>query len=188
MQRKLDSFVINNRGIISKDLRKRSLDYLKVQPWEKHSFTKPTTLEQVSYEDDLEVLFNSAPTNPELMQICWDCIYTYISTQKFSWFDQWTGYSQVRYNRYSTGMTMNLHCDHIFSLFDGNVKGIPILTLVGLLNDDFEGGEFTMWKDPEKDMKLKAGDILVFPSNFLYPHKVNHVTSGVRYSFVSWVW
>ena len=36
--------------------------------------------------------------------------------------------------------------------------------------------------------KLNQGDVLIFPSNFLYPHKVNSIKKGTRYSFVSWVW
>ena len=82
---------------------------------------------------------------------------------------------------------MALHCDHIHDMFDGTRKGIPTLTILGLLNDDFEGGEFLMF-DEEKEIKLKAGDIMIFPSVFLYPHKVAAVTKGVRDAFVSWVW
>ena len=60
------------------------------------------------------------------------------------------------------------------------------LTLLGTLNDDYEGGEFVIWGD--KEVEIPPGSIAVFPSNFLYPHKVNPVISGVRYSYVSWVW
>jgi predicted 2-oxoglutarate/Fe(II)-dependent dioxygenase YbiX len=42
------------------------------------------------------------------------------------------------------------------------------------------------WQDQK--IELKAGSIMIFPSNFLYPHKVVEVTKGVRYSYVSWVW
>jgi predicted 2-oxoglutarate/Fe(II)-dependent dioxygenase YbiX len=81
---------------------------------------------------------------------------------------------------------MAKHVDHIHSMFDGNMKGIPILSIVGMLNDDYEGGEFVMFDD--KIIELKQGDILMFPSVFLYPHEVKPVTKGVRDSFVSWVW
>jgi predicted 2-oxoglutarate/Fe(II)-dependent dioxygenase YbiX len=81
---------------------------------------------------------------------------------------------------------MAKHCDHIHDMFDGKMKGIPTLSIVGFLNDDYEGGEFIMFDDME--IKLKQGDVLIFPSNFLYPHKVNPVTKGIRDSFVSWVW
>ena len=38
----------------------------------------------------------------------------------------------------------------------------------------------------DKEIKLTRGDILIFPSNFMYPHKVKDITEGERHSFVSW--
>ena len=40
----------------------------------------------------------------------------------------------------------------------------------------------------DKEIKLKTGDILIFPSNFMYPHRVEPVKKGTRFSFVSWVY
>ena len=57
---------------------------------------------------------------------------------------------------------------------------------LGSLNNNYSGGEFIMFGD--EYIKLDKGDIVVFPSNFLYPHRVEPVTNGTRYSFVSWVW
>jgi len=54
-----------------------------------------------------------------------------------------------------------------------------------ILNDDFEGGEFAFF-DRELKYKLKKGDALMFPSNFMYPHEVMPVTKGTRYSIVTW--
>ncbi len=81
---------------------------------------------------------------------------------------------------------MAQHCDHIHSLFEGKEKGIPILSVLGILNNNYEGGEFIMFENEE--IKLNKGDILIFPSLFLYPHKVEPVKKGIRYSFISWVW
>ena len=53
-----------------------------------------------------------------------------------------------------------------------------------ILNDDFEGGDFLMFDG--KKLKLTTGDVIVFPSNFLYPHAVTTITKGTRYSCVSW--
>ena len=91
--------------------------------------------------------------------------------------------SKPRLNKYGEGKDMRKHYDHIHSLFDGNDKGIPILSIVGLLNDTFTGGEFYV---NDVDMKLKKGDIIVFPSNFMYPHEVKTIKKGERYSYVSW--
>lgn len=53
------------------------------------------------------------------------------------------------------------------------------------LNDDYEGGEFAFF-DRELTYKLKKGSCIMFPSNFMYPHEVMPVTSGTRYSIVTW--
>ena len=79
---------------------------------------------------------------------------------------------------------MRKHYDHIHSIFDGKYKGIPILSLLGVLNEGYEGGEFFFSSNHE--VKLKTGDMLVFPSNFMYPHEVKEVTKGERYTFVGW--
>ena len=71
-------------------------------------------------------------------------------------------------------------------MFDGERKGVPILSCLGVLNNDYEGGEFVMFDDYKID--IKKGELLIFPSSFLYPHKVNPVTKGIRYSDISWVW
>jgi predicted 2-oxoglutarate/Fe(II)-dependent dioxygenase YbiX len=81
---------------------------------------------------------------------------------------------------------MHEHCDHIRDIFEGKNRGVPILSVLGVLNEDYTGGEFVMFQDER--IELKTGDLMIFPSSFLYPHKVNPVIEGVRYSFVSWVW
>lgn len=54
-----------------------------------------------------------------------------------------------------------------------------------MLNDDYEGGEFAFF-NRELVYKLKKGSCIMFPSNFMYPHEVMPVTSGTRYSIVTW--
>ena len=78
---------------------------------------------------------------------------------------------------------MRKHYDHIHSIFDGKMKGVPIISIVANLNEDYEGAEFYC---RGKEIPLKTGDILLFPSTFMYPHEVKEATKGTRYSFVSW--
>jgi len=92
-------------------------------------------------------------------------------------------FSPIRFNRYVVGTMMREHYDHIHSIFDGQMKGVPIVSIVANLNEDYEGSEFYC---RGKEIKLKTGDILLFPSNFMYPHEVKEATKGTRYSFVSW--
>ena len=94
-----------------------------------------------------------------------------------------TKFSPIRFNKYEVGTMMREHYDHIHSIFDGKMKGVPIVSIVANLNTDYEGSEFCC---RGKEIKLKTGDILLFPSNFMYPHEVKETTKGTRYSFVSW--
>jgi len=54
-----------------------------------------------------------------------------------------------------------------------------------LLNDDYEGGEFAFF-DREIMIKGPKGSIIMFPSNFMFPHEIMPVTSGTRYSIITW--
>ena len=110
----------------------------------------------------------------------------YVRSFGYKWFDGWNGYSAIKFLKYAETHQMAEHCDHISSLFDGNVKGIPMLSIVGQLNKDFEGGEFVMWGD--QTIPFETGDVIIFPSNFMYPHRVEPVTKGERYSYVSWAY
>ena len=97
--------------------------------------------------------------------------------------DKFTG---IRFNRYGSGQIMRQHMDHIHSIFDGKEKGIPVLSFILNLNDDYEGADLYFWKD--HIVKLGKGDIIMFPSLFLFPHGVTEATKGKRYSAVSWGW
>lgn len=54
-----------------------------------------------------------------------------------------------------------------------------------LLNDEFEGGDFSFFKN-SLSIKQSMGSALFFPSSFMFPHQVNKVTKGTRYSIVTW--
>ena len=60
------------------------------------------------------------------------------------------------------------------------------LTVIMSMNDGYEGGEVALF-NRELVYKLDAGDVLVFPSNFMYPHEIMPVTEGTRYSIITWV-
>ena len=56
------------------------------------------------------------------------------------------------------------------------------------LNNDFSGGEF-VFNLPEGlyVVPQNVGDAVIFPSNFMFPHQVNKLTSGKRYAIIGWV-
>jgi predicted 2-oxoglutarate/Fe(II)-dependent dioxygenase YbiX len=59
------------------------------------------------------------------------------------------------------------------------------VSLIYLINEDYGGGEIDLL-DGEVVLKPKAGTCVVFPSSFQYPHEIKAVTSGTRWSIVSW--
>ena len=77
--------------------------------------------------------------------------------------------------RYETGQSIGDHVDDLEP---------RVLSMSISLNDDYTGGEFMFWKN--KTMRLPNGCALMFPSNFMFPHEVLPVTSGTRYSMITW--
>jgi Rps23 Pro-64 3,4-dihydroxylase Tpa1-like proline 4-hydroxylase len=84
--------------------------------------------------------------------------------------------------KYKTGGHYIYHVDY----FEAHPRQF---SLILLLNNDYEGGEL-VFNDPsyqnEYIIPVRPGRLLVWPSNFLFPHKVNKVTKGTRYSIVGW--
>lgn len=186
MDTNLQSY-IKTYKIYDKKFCDQTIQQLLTAEFTKHSYNDTILNKDTTYDTDLSVSYSQIPNYEVLAKKIWDGIHQYIVEDlKFHWITGWNAYCAPRFNRYDTGTEMKQHCDHIRTLFDGTHKGIPILSVVGLLNNDYKGGEFIMFDDTE--IHLEVGDLLIFPSNFLYPHKVNMVTEGTRHSFVSWVW
>ena len=79
--------------------------------------------------------------------------------------------------KYGPGQHFMEHHDHGFSY---NCT----LSLVAYPNDDYEGGEL-YFRLQNLKVKADAGDLFIFPSNFMYPHQAMPVTSGTKYSIVT---
>jgi hypothetical protein len=156
--------------------------------WKQHVFyfSDTNTSGARSGNKELSVSFSNIPSKTKLMEIYFIALKLYITELDFPWMDNWNGYTPIRFNRYEETKLMAPHCDHIRNIFDGERKGVPILSILSLLNDNFSGGEFVMFDNTE--IKMNSGDVMIFPSNFLYPHTVKEVTKGVRYSAISWSW
>lgn len=151
-----------------------------------HQFYNSTDNSYHSYDHELSVTWSNVKHKVFFMKRIWEGLQRYMQDFQFPWYSSWNGYSEVRFNRYRPDTQMALHCDHIHSMFDGQRKGVPTLTILGGLNNDYTGGELVFWED--SILPLKAGEIMIFPSCFLYPHRVDLVTKGTRYSYVSWAW
>ena len=195
MNKNIEHYVFHKENFLDEKSCDNYIDKLNAGVWKKHEWYSYRTdsINFQSEDKEPEVIEGDGfrgtdikKINDNLIQALYSAILDYIETFKFDWFVGWERYSPIRFNRYFPGQTMKNHCDHVHSLFDGERKGIPILSIIGILNDDYEGGELIMFED--KKIDTKKGDLLIFPSNFLYPHEITPVTRGVRYSYVSWVW
>jgi len=188
MNKDLKKYVLKIENFLSKEFCNQTINQLKKIQWRKHDFYNIRTNKSTprSGYRELDVSNDVVPNNEEIMKRLHNALEHYLKELNFKWFCSWDGYSRVRYNKYSKGQKMAIHCDHIHNLFTGEKRGIPILSIVCVLNDNYEGGEFIMFDDYE--IKFKAGDLIVFPSVFLYPHLVKPVKKGIRYSFVSWAY
>lgn len=186
MNKNIEDYLAVYRGVVPADVCNAVIKDIDDNYWWRHQFYDPMTDTRWRGEFECEIQYSNGELETQLMQDVWNSYYRYISELGFGWYIGWTGFSPIRFNRYKETTEMQQHCDHIQSVFDGERKGIPTLSCLGILNDDYVGGELVFWED--KVIDVKQGDILVFPSNFLYPHMVKPVKEGIRYSFVSWAW
>jgi predicted 2-oxoglutarate/Fe(II)-dependent dioxygenase YbiX len=186
MNRDVATYLKIYHNIFDADFCAETIEQLSLAAWQKHSYNNPLTNTNHSYDNDLSISDADIEHSKKINEKVWFVIKQYLNDINLPWFGGWSGYSLARFNRYDVGTEMRNHCDHIHSLFEGPNRGVPILSVLGGLNDNYKGGELVFWDD--EPIELPAGAIAVFPSNFLFPHKVLPVTEGSRYSYVSWAW
>ena len=173
------------RGVVSDEICAKTVSEMDTLEFKEHTFYNAKTDKHKprSGSQELSMSWGNVSTKQTLNDIVDNTAYEYVKELNMPWFDKYQGYSHVRFNKYAENKMMALHADHIHSMFDGERKGVPILSVLGVLNDEYEGGEFYL-VDEKTD--LSKGDIIIFPSCFMYPHEVTEVKKGTRYSFVSW--
>tara|TARA_R110000782_G_C14763223_1_gene408364 strand:- start:682 stop:1230 length:549 start_codon:yes stop_codon:yes gene_type:complete len=92
--------------------------------------------------------------------------------------------AQIDLLKYTHGGKYEIHTDE-------SAKCWRTLTCILNLNEEYEGGDFVVYaqdgKTEMKRIKCKTGTCIMFPSNFLFPHRVEPITSGERYSIVTWL-
>lgn len=189
MNTDLKNYIFHLKNVFSDDFCEGIINTYKDKEWKEHSWqTSYANNLKLHENNELEVLYLGNGLEDKVRQELYFGVMMAI--------DQYQnlkqipiGISQVhefRLNRYKLNAFMREHVDHIYDLFDGSRRGIPVLSIVVNLNEEYSGGSFVFFNEVE--YSLKTGDILIFPSNFMYPHKVNPITNGVRYSAVSWAY
>lgn len=86
------------------------------------------------------------------------------------------GYSLLKY---SNGQEYKAH-------YDGGTSAGRVISALIYLNSNYEGGHLEF---PNFKIKIKPepGMMILFPSNFAYRHIAHPVTSGTKYTLVTWI-
>ena len=91
--------------------------------------------------------------------------------------------NQIDLLKYDVGGKYEIHTDH------GTTTNRH-LSIIMNLNDGYEGGDLIFTDQQEKEikrLKLRKESVVFFPSNFMYPHMIEPITKGTRYSIVAWL-
>jgi hypothetical protein len=133
-----------------------------------HISTEPVIVNNFDHRKKIDdLIFESVRSSMDL----------YIEKHKTLQVQSDTGYDLLRYKE---GQYYNQHTDSY-----GPTPN-RILSCSIQLNDDYEGGEFAFFNE-EMLIRSGKGSVIMFPSNFMYPHEVMPVTKGTRYSIVTWL-
>jgi predicted 2-oxoglutarate/Fe(II)-dependent dioxygenase YbiX len=91
--------------------------------------------------------------------------------------------NQIDLLKYEVGGKYEIHTDH-------SHQSQRTLTFILNLNEDYDGGDFVFYNQNNTEMKrikCKTATCIMFPSNFQYPHRIEPITKGTRYSIVAWL-
>lgn len=91
--------------------------------------------------------------------------------------------SEIQLLKYNPGGKYDVHTDSMRG-------GLRHISLIMNLNENYNGGDLVFFDNKNNETKrieLKEGSVVMFPSNFLYPHKIEPITKGTRYSIVAWL-
>jgi Rps23 Pro-64 3,4-dihydroxylase Tpa1-like proline 4-hydroxylase len=176
--------------------------YDEILPWNVLSnlirFANNNEFEKTSVGSNAEINFNIRRTHAlalfnlteSLTNVHWFNLLKHIFTIYLKKFPQDTkiidyGYqdiSNIEILKYEDTGFYTWHTDHF-------AKNPRTMSCVLLLNNDYEGGNLC-FRNPdgsgEWGVEVKPNRMIIWPSNFLYPHTVKPVTKGTRYSVVAW--
>tara|TARA_B110000116_G_scaffold201551_1_gene176537 strand:- start:3790 stop:4419 length:630 start_codon:yes stop_codon:yes gene_type:complete len=209
VKKNIEDYLFLKENFLEKDFCDHSIDILSKAPWKEHEFDKKSERLDGPLSDEDQVKESSTldidsltninnmligreieKINTYIMENIPNVLMEYCTSFGYDWLRGWGGFSPVKHNRYLPGQEMKRHWDNVNSIFPGSnqgvITGIPFLTVIGFLTDDYKGGEMFLCDDYK--INTTKGNILVHPSSFMFPHQILPITEGVRHSYVSWVY
>lgn len=187
---RLSDFIVVMRGLISKEKCQEIIDlYKKYEGWDWAKADGKVNLDRrkvkqiwisnpalKSQEVDFDKMDNEVFNIMSKAQTIYgDTLLNKRNIRHLPDISEDEGYQILHY---SEGYYFKEHCDN--SSGQGRT-----LTCTLNLNEGYEGGLFRFLRG-EFDVKLGAGDAVLFPSTFMFPHEVTEITKGERYSIVTW--
>jgi hypothetical protein len=106
---------------------------------------------------------------------------TYIEINNFFKFNI-TFAEPYELKKYQCGDYFGMHFDNYGSLLEEIDRKLTIVLFLST-ESSYIGGELNIFG---KDIKIGQGSIVAFPSFF--PHSVKKITSGERWSLITWLW
>jgi hypothetical protein len=123
------------------------------------------------------------PRNPEnselydMHQDMFDAIHPCVQDYGRYWGVGISYYEAFNFVKYDgAGKHFNIHADH-------GPAYVTTISVVAYINDDYEGGELYFPRF-NLTIKPKQGDVLVFPSTYIYEHASLPIKNGTKYSVV----
>jgi predicted 2-oxoglutarate/Fe(II)-dependent dioxygenase YbiX len=179
--------------------------YDEIMPWEILSnFLK--YINKVNFEPS-KIINTGNPEGSVDFNIRRTFVYTlndyHQSLTNVHWYNLIKNYFNKNLNKYKSEVSGYCFWDQIidisvlkyenngfFTWHTDDAAEIPrTLSCILLLNNDYEGGNLC-FKNPdgtgEWEVEVKPNRMIIWPSNFLYPHTVKPVMKGKRYSVVAW--
>lgn len=177
----LDKFIHIVPGVISPENCRKILDSISNDSWDEAGQKSNSTDPHLRNCDvfDISACKDQAPWN-DINAVIFSALNTvwrayYLQHLDFR-INMDTGYEVLRY---PTGTRCLEHVDS----YDQRPRTASCSIA---LNNDYEGGRFTFF-DGKIKHRVPAGSALLFPSNFMYPHGVEEITKGTRYSIITWL-
>jgi hypothetical protein len=187
---RLSDYIVVIRGIISREMCQQIIDlYKDNEKWEWAFTTNGINLDQrkvkqmwISHDSISGQGKNFKDMDGEIFKVMSKAKDTYTKTltekrgiKHVPSISSDEGYQILHY---SEGYYFKEHCD--------NSSGMSrVLTCTLNISDDHDGGMFRFLRG-EFDVRLNAGDAVLFPSNFMFPHEVTEITRGERHAIVTW--
>ena len=149
MEKNIEKYVFVKEGLLDNEFCQYALEKLnRSDAWETHGWE--SGLEHLDEENKMygtKNFLSGLPEEPEtipatkenseikdlrefLQHKIKEVIWEYIDNLKFEWYINAHALVDIKFLKYSLNQSMKIHCDHIHNIFDGEKKGIPVLTAI----------------------------------------------------------